>query len=473
MYLKSKTLCGITCILYKYMTQDIKKIILLIGDIAIFYASLWIGLTIRKLEFITTDVMADHVPAFSVVLIFWIIVFYINDLYLVSRSRNASERMNSIITSMLINTALAAVFFYVTQNIWSIKPQTILILSSLIFTILLYMYRAIMERFYGSTTFHNGVLFVGINEISNELITYIKNHNQLGYSVKAIIDETAKDNNSIPTYNVNDSVFNTVLNKHDIQTVVISLHIYENPKITSSLYNVLNPNIRIVNLPRFYEEVTGKIPVNQIGQAWVLENFASETKRMFDVIKRFFDIIISLILGFFSILLLPFVALVIILDSGFPIFFKQTRVGYMGKKFLAIKYRSMKQDAEKHGAQWAQKNDSRVTRVGKFLRKSRIDELPQLWNILKGDMSLIGSRPERPVFVEELTKEIPFYKERLLIKPGLSGWAQVMGPAYGGSKEETLEKLQYDLYYLKNRSLGLDLAITLKTIKTIVSRKGQ
>jgi len=130
-------------------------------------------------------------------------------------------------------------------------------------------------------------------------------------------------------------------------------------------------------------------------------------------------------------------------------------------------------DAEKNGAQWASKNDPRVTSLGKFMRKTRIDELPQLINVIKGDMSLIGPRPERPEFVEQLERQIPFYKERLLVRPGLSGWAQVFGPAYGGSKEETMEKLQYDLYYIKNRSFGLDLGIALRTIKTILTRKGQ
>jgi len=130
-------------------------------------------------------------------------------------------------------------------------------------------------------------------------------------------------------------------------------------------------------------------------------------------------------------------------------------------------------NAENNGPQWAAKNDHRITSIGGFLRKTRIDELPQLFNVLKNEMSLIGPRPERPEFVEQLETQIPFYKERLLVKPGLTGWAQVVGPAYGGSKEESLEKIQYDLYYIKNRSLGLDLSILLKTIRIVLSRRGQ
>jgi lipopolysaccharide/colanic/teichoic acid biosynthesis glycosyltransferase len=148
-------------------------------------------------------------------------------------------------------------------------------------------------------------------------------------------------------------------------------------------------------------------------------------------------------------------------------------VGKNGKEFLAIKFRSMIENAEKNGAQWATKNDSRVTRFGRLMRKTRLDEIPQLLNILRGEMSLIGPRPERPEFIQSLSQEIPFYSERLLVKPGLAGWAQLLGPAYGGSKEETLEKLKYDLYYVKNRSLLLDLSIILKTIRVVLGGRGQ
>jgi len=154
-------------------------------------------------------------------------------------------------------------------------------------------------------------------------------------------------------------------------------------------------------------------------------------------------------------------------------FFTQVRVGKDGKNFKAIKFRTMIDGAEKNGPQWAVTNDQRVTDVGQFLRKTRIDEIPQLINVIKGDMSLIGPRPERPEFMTELQNQIPFYEKRLLINPGLIGWAQVAGPTYGGSKKESLEKLQYDLFYIKNRSIGLDISIFLKTVRIVLSRKGQ
>ena len=165
--------------------------------------------------------------------------------------------------------------------------------------------------------------------------------------------------------------------------------------------------------------------------------------------------------------------MLIAVDSKGAIFFKQIRTGHDGKNFTAVKFRSMYQNAEQNGPEWAKKNDPRVTRIARFFRKTRIDEIPQLWNILRGEMSFVGPRPERPEFIEKLSAEIPFYKERLLVKPGLTGWAQILGPAYGGSREESLIKLQYDLYYIKNRNFFLDLGIILKTLNTVLKGSGQ
>ena len=180
------------------------------------------------------------------------------------------------------------------------------------------------------------------------------------------------------------------------------------------------------------------------------------------------------IIGLFAaIFLTPFIALIIKLESPGPVIFRQIRTGKNGKDFLAMKFRSMVQDAEKNGAQWAVKNDARITKFGKFMRKTRLDEIPQLLNILRGEMSFVGPRPERPEFVKTLSEKIPFYRERLLVKPGLTGWAQLLGPAYGGSEAESLEKVKYDLYYIKNRSILLDISIILKTIKLVFTRRGQ
>ena len=181
------------------------------------------------------------------------------------------------------------------------------------------------------------------------------------------------------------------------------------------------------------------------------------------------------LLHFSALISLPFVPLIYLLvklNTPGPFIFKQIRVGKNSKNFLAMKIRTMHKNAEINGPQWATKNDLRVTRSGKILRKTRIDEIPQLFNILRGEMSFIGPRPERPEFVKNLNAKIPFYNERHLVKPGLTGWAQINFP-YGASEADALEKLQYDLYYIKNRSIMLDIAILLKTIKTVLTGAGQ
>ncbi len=218
--------------------------------------------------------------------------------------------------------------------------------------------------------------------------------------------------------------------------------------------------------------MTNKIPISLIEEIWFLENLVESKKGTYEIIKRILDFLFAVILGVIALILSPFIIMAIKLDSKGSVLFKQIRVGQNSKSFLAIKFRSMFASAENSGPQWAKPKDPRATKVGRFLRKTRLDELPQLWNILKGEMSFIGPRPERPEFVQELDKKIPHYQIRHLIKPGLSGWAQVNFP-YGASIEDALEKLQYELYYLKNRSFILDLGIALRTIKTILQREGR
>ena len=221
----------------------------------------------------------------------------------------------------------------------------------------------------------------------------------------------------------------------------------------------------------FYEKLTGKIMVEKAKPDWIIYSGGFKTGRTSSFCKRATDILLS---AFGLLISLPITlvsALIIKLESPGPIFYTQERVGENGKAFKIIKFRSMGQDAEKNGAVWAMVNDNRVTKFGGFIRKVRIDEIPQMWNILIGEMSFVGPRPERSVFVEQLDKKIPYYSLRHSIKPGLTGWAQICYP-YGASEEDALRKLEYDLYYLKNISISLDLWIIFKTAKTVLFKKG-
>src|SRR5262245_1373144 len=265
----------------------------------------------------------------------------------------------------------------------------------------------------------------------------------------------------------------SVLREEGINVVVTTFDPRANTRLMQHLFESLALKLQFYELPTFYEKVTGKIPINSIGHIWFLENLAQSDKSLYEHGKRLFDVMFSVLLFAVSLPFLPLIALAIKLDSKGPVFFAQTRSGLLGKPFRAVKFRTMSVEAERDGvARWAQKNDPRVTRVGWFLRKSRIDEIPQIWNVLRGEMSIIGPRPERPEFIVQLERHIPFYNERHLVKPGLTGWAQIKFH-YGASVSDSFRKLQYDFFYVKNRSLVLDLAILLKTVNIVLTAKGQ
>ena len=231
--------------------------------------------------------------------------------------------------------------------------------------------------------------------------------------------------------------------------------------------------IEVMDAPSFYEKVTEKLLIENITPSWFIFSHGFKVTWLLRVLKRASDVLLSLTGILVSLPLLPFIVLAIKLDSPGPILFSQNRVGEGDRLFSIYKFRTMRQDAEsKTGAVWSQVNDPRITRIGNFLRKSRLDEIPQLFNILKGDMSLVGPRPERPEFVATLKEHIPYYSERHYVKPGLTGWAQVSYP-YGASVEDAIEKLRYDLYYIKNISLLLDMRIILRTVGVVLFGKGR
>jgi sugar transferase (PEP-CTERM system associated) len=230
--------------------------------------------------------------------------------------------------------------------------------------------------------------------------------------------------------------------------------------------------VKVMDLQSFYEREEGVLRIDSLRASWMIFGNGFDQGMVRDVVKRLFDLVASVALMLLALPILLVAMLAVVIESGFPIFYRQQRVGQGGELFNIIKLRSMRQDAEADGrARWATTNDSRITRVGGFLRKTRIDELPQLWSVVRGDMSFVGPRPERPVFVEQLIEKIPFYDVRHSVKPGVTGWAQVRYP-YGATIEDGLRKLQYDLYYVKNHSLFLDLMIMVETIQVVLLGKG-
>ncbi len=455
-----------------------KKYLLILGDIIILYFSLWLTLIIRYQLDLGKILWTQHFWPFTIIFLVWLVIFYIDDLYELKYRQGRANTLSRLVRSMTIGLIFAIILFYLGQNrLFTIRPQRVLLIDAVITTLLIYIWRVTFNSLTKSSKIANGLMIIGFNPLVPEIFKEITQRPELGFQLKIIVAE--EDTNDIPPELKNITIYNhfqdlkNICLEKKINTIVSTIHPRENIILSKSLFHCLPLKISFFDVANFYEKMTGKIPVTTVEQVWFLENLIESEKKAYDALKRIFDIISSLLLLIFSLPFIPFIALIIKLSSKGPIFFVQKRTGKDEKVFMAIKFRTMIEKAETNGPQWATKDDPRVTKVGRFMRKTRIDEIPQLFNVLRGEMSLIGPRPERPEFIEELQNQIPFYKERLLVKPGLTGWAQVMGPAYGGSKEESLEKLQYDLFYIKNRSLALDLSILLKTIRTVLSVKGQ
>ncbi len=460
-------------------TLKLKKIILFCGDIIILYASLWLTLVIRYQKIDISQHWQQHIMPFSLIFVLWLIIFYINNLYDLKTARNNITFYSTLTKSLIWCAAVAVTFFYLFQA--GIAPKTNLFIQLLFFALLFALWRRLFNQIANTKILSSHVLIIGLSSISINLASDINNKPQLGFKVLAVTDHNqeklfTENENPIPLTDIEiiTEPFNLseIITTKKITTIINTLDLRQNEKIMDELYQSLSQKIAIFDLSIFLEKFTGKVPVNAIGQIWFLENLKEENKSFYESGKRIFDILISFVALIISLPFIPLLYAIVKTNSHGPFLFKQIRTGKDGKKFLAIKIRTMHKNAENFGPQWATKNDPRVTKSGRFLRKTRIDEIPQLINVLRGEMSFIGPRPERPEFVEQLTQKIPFYNQRHLIKPGLTGWAQINFP-YGASEADALEKLQYDLYYIKNRSFALDLSILLKTIKTVLSGGGR
>lgn len=426
-----------------------RQFTLLLGDIFLYSLALVATLYMRYGQNLPEELQAHSVP-FALLFIWWAILFYINDLYELEFTRNWILVIRKIVTTCAIATLGSAIIFYFFSASLSLSPKTNLILFSAIFSFFVIVFRlyAVLRHRVSPLS----VLILGESTESAEIEKYF----------------WGKYKNVIRTTSLNEND----LNKH-IQDLQIAYIIFdEKEKDILTAFHVLLPllrsDVKIMTTSSAYEYVFKKIPVNEISSAWFLE-YIHIKKMPFDHIKRLIDIFGSI---FFLIILLPFFiicAFLVLVFSGQPIFYKQERVGKNGKRFMLRKFRSMVKDAEKTGPEWSMIKDPRITSLGKFLRKSHLDEIPQLINIFKGEMSFVGPRPERQHFEESLSKEIPYFEIRHAIKPGLTGWAQIRH-GYTSDINGFFEKFQHDLYYIKNRSLIFDILILLKTARTIFQK---
>jgi sugar transferase (PEP-CTERM system associated) len=297
------------------------------------------------------------------------------------------------------------------------------------------------------------------------------NHKLVGY----LVSDYEKEKVSVPSEKIignADDVMQIAM-AEKVKRIIVSLP--ERGGVLSLRDMLLNcklNGIDVIDTPLFFEQLTSKLMLENMNISWLIYSNGFKRTALMSAIKRMIDIYLSVIGIIITLPFIPFIALLVKIDSPGQVFFRQLRVGHWGKEFVLYKFRTMDTDAERlTGAVWAQENDPRLKPIGRFLRKSRLDEIPQLYNVFKGDMSFVGPRPERPEFVEKLNEQIPFYPKRHFIKPGITGWAQVNYP-YGASVEDAYEKLRYDLYYLKHMSPLLDTLIILQTIKVVIFVNG-
>jgi exopolysaccharide biosynthesis polyprenyl glycosylphosphotransferase len=436
--------------------NKLKAFLFFIADVMALYVGLFITLFIRYDGQFFNEFRDFHAAPFTVIFVLWIIVFYIAGLYDLRRLRNNLDFLKTLFLCLGVNAALSMALFYLIPA-FGIAPKTNLLLFIVIFAVIEIFWRRFLNRAMTFGEAPNKVLMIGDGTIAAEVKKAITENPQLSYAIKAEMDDK--------TAYASPQEIKVIARREGVNLIVISHKLKHEPALVAVLYELFASGIIVTDLVSFYELIMRKVPLSGVQETWFLENIAHQVS-FYDPLKRAAEFVGALVIG---IVLLPFeiiIALLVALTSRGPVIYKQIRVGEKGKEFTLYKFRTMRVDAEKNGAQWAAKNDARTTPIGGILRASHLDELPQLWNIVRDDLSFVGPRPERPEFVAKLEARIPYYEARLFIKPGVTGWAQIHHRA-DLTDEDVAEKLQYDIYYLKNRSPILDSTIILKTLKSL------
>jgi lipopolysaccharide/colanic/teichoic acid biosynthesis glycosyltransferase len=473
------------------MKRQTKKILLLlVFDLLLLYGSLALTLILRYGIQPDMQLVYKHVLPFTIVFCVWLIFFGAFGFYDLRLAKNTRYFLYRLAQVMIINGIIGILFFYLLPL--SIEPRRNLFLIALFATIFIFLWRSLLNRLIVRT---NGVhiLFVGVSIEAVDLARYLLNNPQLGQRPVAFLSPngtTISGHPDLPLYTAENDLPG-IIRKHSVNTILILPEIKENRTLVQLLFQIIPLGIPILEFSAFHESLTGKIPASFIGEVWFLENLIGIRKHFYEFFKRVLDILLAIIAGVVVVLCFPFVALGIILSTPQDIlhykerrarlgdgiiFFHQQRVGKNGTIFWFVKFRSQRLGAERISRSINEAkemtDDPRQYWFGKLMRKSYFDELPQLWNVLKGEMSFIGPRPERPEYVEKLKQKVPFYEMRLLVPPGITGWAQTK-MENDAAVEDAPEKMQYDLYYIKNRSFSLDLLIILRTMSTMLQRQGR
>ncbi len=436
--------------------------LLFVGDFLVLLISLWITLFVRSASAPPAQFFYLNFIAFVPLLIIWTLVFFISGLYDKQTVIFRDEIPFTLFRAQLFNAGLSVVFFYFAPFL-PVAPKTVLFLYVIISSLILLIWRTEIFPRFGRSEVKDNAVIIGAGPEMEELKREVNSGN---YSMKFV---SSIDLDHTENFDFQTDIVAKVYSD-DISVVVIDLEHKKADPIIPQLYNLIFSKVRFIDMDRVYEEVFGRVGLSLLNHSWFLENISATPKYVYDVAKRLMDIVVAVPLALVSFILYPFVAIAIKLDDGGPIFIVQERIGKENKVIRIPKFRSMKSSDK---GLWVAEKDDRITRVGKILRRLRVDELPQLLSVIKGDLSLVGPRPDIYDLGMKLSKEIPYYSVRSLIHPGLSGWAQIRQELPPQSLEETKIRLAYDFYYIKHRSFFLDLKIALQTIRTLLSRGGK
>ena len=475
------------------------KLILLTGDLVVYSLSVMLALYVNpKIGSEPWKFAATHLTPFLLVGLTYLLVLYIANTYDYQQDYRRWSNIAQLILSGLVGTLVVIVLFYFPLG--AFIGRTLLIIQAATFIGLLVLWRFTFSALALPQRLQRRVLIVGAGGCGRRILEALRRRPRSGLTALGFIDDDPEKFGAeiagLPVLG-NSAHLSEIVHNHTVKLVVVAITHQKSASLIKALTKIYWNGCQLIDMPSLYEFLSGKVPVEHISDTWFYVNSLQTKKLYYRHLKRLLDLGLAFMGLALTWPLFLFIGLAIKLDSPGPIFFRQERLGQDSKPFQILKFRTMIQEAERFGPQWARENDSRITRVGRILRKWRLDELPQLLNIIKGDISCIGPRPERKFFIDEFQKlvpdfrpevrpgesnssmvqcgfkeKIPYYSYRLMVKPGLTGWAQVMYP-YASSLEQTQEKLQYDLYYIKNMGFFLDLAILLKTVRIVLFGRGR
>jgi sugar transferase (PEP-CTERM system associated) len=384
------------------------------------------------------------------------VCFYYNDLYDLTVVHSSGELLIRLLQAAGAASIIIALLYLLVPSL--AIGQGIFLSALLILLLAIAGWRLLFNRLADFSQLEERILFVGAGPTARRVARQIQRQHDFGYHVVGFVDEHA------------DAILQ-IAREQAVDRIVVALSDRRGRLPISELLQAKLSGIHVEDATTIYERLTGKILLDDLKPSWLIFSNGFVVSRTTRVLKRAMDILLASFVLVLGLPLMLLTAIAVWLDTGTPILYSQERVGEKGSTFTVYKFRSMRTDAEAGTPIWASVQDDRVTRVGRFIRATRLDELPQLWNVLRGAMSFVGPRPERPFFVDQLSKEIPFYPQRHAVKPGLTGWAQVKYQ-YGSSVEDAMEKLRYELYYIKHLSIALDISIIFDTVKVILFGKG-